>query len=30
MIVEALATIAIVVAVAPDLLGGRWYPKGTL
>jgi hypothetical protein len=29
-IVEALTTIAVVVAVAPGLLGGRWYPKGTL
>jgi hypothetical protein len=30
MIVEALTTIAVVVVVAPGLLGGRWYSKGTL
>jgi hypothetical protein len=29
-IVEALTTIAVVVVVAPSLLGGRWYSKGTL
>jgi hypothetical protein len=29
-IVEALATVAIVVAVASGLLGGRWDSKGTL
>jgi hypothetical protein len=29
-IVEALATIAVVVAVASGLLGGRWDSKGTL
>jgi hypothetical protein len=27
---EALATIAVVIVVAPGLLGGRWYSKGTL
>jgi hypothetical protein len=26
----ALATITVVIAVAPGLLGGRWYSKGTL
>jgi hypothetical protein len=25
-----LATIAVVIAVAPGLLGGGWYSKGTL
>jgi hypothetical protein len=30
MVVEALTTIAVVVVVAPGLLGGRWYSKGTL
>jgi hypothetical protein len=30
MIVEALATIAVVIAVASGLLGGRWDSKGTL
>jgi hypothetical protein len=25
-----LTTIAVVVVVAPGLLGGRWYSKGTL
>jgi hypothetical protein len=30
MIVEALATIAVVVAVASGLLGARWDSKGTL
>jgi hypothetical protein len=25
-----LTTIPIVIAVAPCLFGGRWYPKGTL
>jgi hypothetical protein len=25
-----LTTIAVIIAVAPGLLGGRWYPKGTL
>jgi hypothetical protein len=25
-----LTTIAVVIAVAPGLLGGRWYPKGML
>jgi hypothetical protein len=29
-ILEALTTIAVVIAVALGLLGGRWYPKGTL
>jgi hypothetical protein len=29
-ILEALTTIAVVIAVAPGLLGGRWYPQGTL
>jgi hypothetical protein len=29
-IVEALTTFAVVVDVAPGLLGGRWYPKGML
>jgi hypothetical protein len=29
-IVKALATVAIVVAVASGLLGGRWYSKGAL
>jgi hypothetical protein len=29
-IVEALTTTAVVIAVALGLLGGRWYPKGTL
>jgi hypothetical protein len=29
-IVEALATVATVVAVASGLLGGRWDSKGTL
>jgi hypothetical protein len=29
MIVEALTPIAVVIAVAPSLLGGRWYSKGT-
>jgi hypothetical protein len=29
-IVEALTTIAVAVAVAPGLLNGRWYSKGTL
>jgi hypothetical protein len=24
-----LTTAAVVIAVAPGLLGGRWYPKGT-
>jgi hypothetical protein len=28
-ILEALTTTAVVIAVAPGLLGGRWYPKGT-
>jgi hypothetical protein len=27
---EVLATIAVVIAVAPGLLGGGWYSKGTL
>jgi hypothetical protein len=30
MIVEALAAIAVVIAVTPGLLGGRWYPEGAL
>jgi hypothetical protein len=30
MIFEALATIAVVVAVTPGLLGDRWYPEGAL
>jgi hypothetical protein len=25
-----LATIAVVVAITPGLLGGRWYPEGGL
>jgi hypothetical protein len=25
-----LTTIAVVIVVAPGLLGGRWYPEGTL
>jgi hypothetical protein len=29
-IVEALTTIAVVVAVVPGLLGGSWYSEGTL
>jgi hypothetical protein len=29
-ILEALTTIAVVIVVAPGLLGGRWYPKGML
>jgi hypothetical protein len=29
-IVEALTTIAVVVVVAPGILGGKWYSKGTL
>jgi hypothetical protein len=29
-VVEALTTIAVVVVVAPSLLGGRWYSKGTV
>jgi hypothetical protein len=29
-ILEALATIAVVVAVTPGLLGGRWYHEGAL
>jgi hypothetical protein len=29
-IVEVLNTITVVIAVAPGLLGGRWYSKGTL
>jgi hypothetical protein len=29
-IVKALATIVVVVVVASDLLGGRWYSKGAL
>jgi hypothetical protein len=29
-IVEALTTTVFVIAVAPGLLGGRWYPKGKL
>jgi hypothetical protein len=28
-ILEALTATAVVIAVAPGLLGGRWYPKGT-
>jgi hypothetical protein len=24
-----LTTIAVVIVVAPGLLGGRWYPKST-
>jgi hypothetical protein len=28
-IVEALTTTEVVIAVAPGLLGGRWYPKTT-
>jgi hypothetical protein len=28
-ILEALTTTAVVIAVAPGLLRGRWYPKGT-
>jgi hypothetical protein len=24
-----LTTTAVVIAVAPSLLGGRWYPKST-
>jgi hypothetical protein len=30
MIFEALSTIAVVVVVAPGIIGGRWYSKGTL
>jgi hypothetical protein len=30
MIVKAFTTIVVVVVVAPSLLGGRWYSKGTL
>jgi hypothetical protein len=29
-ILEALTTIAVVIVVAPGLLGGGWYPKGML
>jgi nicotinic acetylcholine receptor alpha-3 len=29
-ILEAFTTIAVVIAVAPGLLGGRWYPHGLL
>jgi hypothetical protein len=29
-ILEALATIAVVVVVTSSLLGGRWYPEGML
>jgi hypothetical protein len=29
-ILEALTTIVVVIAVAPGLLGSRWYPEGTL
>jgi hypothetical protein len=25
-----LATIAVIIVVAPGLLGGGWYPKSTL
>jgi hypothetical protein len=28
-ILEVLTTTTFVIAVAPSLLGGRWYPKGT-
>jgi hypothetical protein len=24
-----LTTTAVIIAIAPGLLGGRWYPKGT-
>jgi hypothetical protein len=30
VILEALITIAVIIVVAPGLLGGRWYPKGML
>jgi hypothetical protein len=29
-IVKALTSIAVIVAIAPGLLGGRWYSKGRL